>query len=71
MTNTEFESKLAEQIENLPKEIQPRKDLWKGIDYALEEPLQQNSGTYKWYAVAASVMFVVLLSWNMLPQSNP
>ena len=37
MTEQSFDSKLQEQIERLPREMQPQRDLWPGIDQAIEE----------------------------------
>lgn len=71
MTNAEFDKKLQQQLEELPKAIQPQKDLWKGIDHALEEPVRDSGNGQKWYAIAATVAFVGILSWNLIPQTAP
>lgn len=58
----QFEQELQQQINALPKEQQPTRDLWPGIELALSEPVsQQRQPQYKiWYATAASVLVGIL-----------
>lgn len=66
MKNTEFENALAGQIAQLPKERQPQRDLWPGIEHALTrqtEPVGQPQRRLLPYAGMAAVAMVGVLSW--------
>jgi hypothetical protein len=76
MNEQDFEQRLQKQINALPKEQMPERDLWAGIEIALEKaatpsyvPSNINDtastrGTrVPWLAIAASVVIVGLLGW--------
>lgn len=72
---------LAAQVESLPKEMQPQRDLWSGIERAIQSKSQQpmNEGSvigYKNVVVpmswAASIVAAVLLTWySFTPTISP
>ncbi|WNC71711.1 hypothetical protein RGQ13_16555 [Thalassotalea psychrophila] len=63
------DQQLQTQIDNLAKDIKPERDLWAGIEHAIEHNSQQVSAPKKPhfapYAWAASVALAVLLTWNI------
>ncbi len=64
MNDAQFDQALKMQIDTLPKELAPERDLWAGIDHAIER--QQSSQRFnftKLTAVAAGVMVIGLTSW--------
>lgn len=65
---------LQEQVKQLPKEISPQRDLWQGIELAIsQQPAQGKPLKRVYYPVAwaASIVFVITLSWfNLSPQSD-
>lgn len=66
MKNEQFEHALSEQLSRLERDVQPHKDLWSGIELALVSESQPQTVSKKWptfYALAASVAFVVMLGW--------
>lgn len=66
---------LTTQVDNLPKELNPKRDLWLGIERAIHNKPQLDDSITKLnktfpIAWAASVIAAVLLTWNVLaPQS--
>jgi hypothetical protein len=52
---------LQELIDALPREVSPARDLWPGIDHAINLPLR-HAASYRPYALAASVLLVLGLS---------
>lgn len=68
------EKLLEEQLENLPKEMDPKRDLWLGIEKAIAAQPQRESIEAKKKIVplawAASVCAAVLLSWVTLTPPN-
>lgn len=59
---------LASQVERLPNEIQPQRDLWSGIERAIQDKSQHNtSGNDRKnvfpMAWAASICAAVLIAW--------
>jgi hypothetical protein len=77
MNKQAFEKKLQQQLADLPREMQPDKDLWAGIDIALtsnehQQPHQKempsNVIAFKRHhlALAASVLVVAALSWQVM-----
>lgn len=82
MTKQVFEEKLKQQLADLPREMQPEKDLWAGIDIALtaqdqqfeEKPAKTSKNNVVSFqrhhlAMAASVLVVAALSWQVLTPS--
>lgn len=52
---------LQEMIDALPREVAPARDLWPGIDHAINVPAHA-ALSYRPYALAASVLLVLGLS---------
>ncbi|GAA0359479.1 hypothetical protein GCM10009092_24600 [Bowmanella denitrificans] len=72
MSNKEFEQQLQNALASLPNEIQPRRDLWPGIEHALNsqaaEPVVTSSKAKPYWGMAAAVATVGLLGWLGLTQ---
>ncbi len=70
MTNHQFEQQLESQLAQLDKHIEPKRDLWPGIEVALTEQEQSQapakSGLKMPLALAASVLMVGVLSWSVI-----
>ncbi|MGB2741097.1 MAG: hypothetical protein WBC60_11165 [Cognaticolwellia sp.] len=64
------EQSLQDALAQLPKEITPERDLWSGIEKAINQKgASTNTNTYKFFvpsAWAASVVAAVLLTWITL-----
>ena len=59
---------LASQVSELPKEMQPQRDLWSGIERAIQDKSQHDNTTNKKgnvvpMAWAASIIAAVLVAW--------
>ena len=72
MTKNKFDDALNQQLEALPNEKQPQRDLWRGVALALENDAEskttrprQRSG---WAAMAACVALIAMVSWYGLQQ---
>lgn len=64
MHEHDFDKRLATELEQLPKEQLPQRDLWSGIDYALQQEQQAKpKATVKYMATAAAVAMVTSLVW--------
>jgi Tfp pilus assembly protein PilO len=72
MNNEQFEQQLLNDIQSLPKERQPERDLWPGIEVAMS--LDKVEANHKgsivtfakqptWFAVAASFFMVAMVAW--------
>ncbi|WP_259366204.1 hypothetical protein [Colwellia sp. 6M3] len=66
--NKNTEQRLQEAIAQLPKEITPERDLWSGIDKAINQKVTTTNNhskrkTFMPVAWAASVVAAVLLTW--------
>lgn len=80
MSSQQFEQHLQQQIDAIPKDVQPEKDLWSGIDIAITRqdhnqraPSNTNKSNIvlfepKMLALAASFLAVAVLSWNFAGQ---
>ena len=69
MKDNQFEQVLQEKLDALPREIQPQRDLWPGIDLALEDETQHANKPLLWSGIAASIAvfgLVGLLSVNIV-----
>lgn len=69
MTKQNTEQQLQAHIDALGAEIKPQRDLWSGIEHAIEhnaqhqvEPKKSSRAPYAW---AASLVAAVLLTWNL------
>ena len=74
MSQQESDRRLQEKIDVLPEQIQPQRDLWPGIDLALEEQLQRTQPSKHWYGIAASVAvlgILALVSLNSIHRPEP
>ena len=66
MNKTNFEQALADQLANLNKEQQPKRDLWPGIELALSSEASELPRVdlgKKMYLVAATVAMFGLIGW--------
>lgn len=67
MTAKKFDDELKSKLDTLPTDKQPERDLWRGIELAIEhEQVQADSTTRSrkpYLAIAASVALVATLSW--------
>jgi hypothetical protein len=63
MNDNNFEQLLEEKLNDLPMDIQPSRDLWSGIDLALENQadVANKNKVLRWAAFAASFAIVGLL----------
>jgi hypothetical protein len=76
MNDAQFDQLLKQQIDELPSEIKPERDLWAGIDHAIEQ--KQDKGRFnipKLSAMAAGLAVLGLtgyLTFNQmeLPQAH-
>lgn len=69
MKENQFEHLLQQKLDKLPREIQPQRDLWPGIDLALENQAQHANNPLLWAGLAASIAvfgLVGLLSLNIV-----
>jgi len=69
MKENQFEQLLQQKLDKLPREIQPQRDLWPGIDLALENQTQHANNPVLWAGIAASIAvfgLVGLLSLNIV-----
>ncbi|MCW8109154.1 hypothetical protein OPS25_11660 [Alteromonas ponticola] len=74
MVMNNFEHELQRQLDTLPKEKQPQRDLWKGIELSLEaeNPAESRSGLHaKHIALAASFALVAMVSWFTFKPIEP
>ena len=72
MTMRTFEKHLEQQLNALPRERQPDKDLWQGIDLAIQarSDAPQTKRQPVWLASAAMVMVAVIIGFMMRPVST-
>lgn len=72
MNDLEFDKTLQQQIDALPRQMKPSRDLWAGIDNAIEQQDQQKQGNHhgkpgfsfqKLSAVAASFAVLGFTAW--------
>ncbi|MCZ6526555.1 MAG: hypothetical protein O6928_08410 [Gammaproteobacteria bacterium] len=74
MKENQFEQLLQQKLDMLPREIQPQRDLWPGIDLALEDETQHANKPLLWSGIAASIAvfgLVGLLSVNIATGPAP
>ena len=76
MNSQNLEKTLQEQISQLPKEMTPERELWSGIEKAIQHKNQQNSSVKSHrpaipLAWAASVIAAVLLTWGVITPQQP
>ena len=75
LTEQQKEQLLNEQLNQLKTEIKPGKDLWAGIDLAIEsEQLSDNevkSGSFSWQSIAATVAIVSMVGYISLQGPAP
>ena len=79
MSRENFDTALKHQLDELDREIQPKRDLWQGIELALanepapdqvepNQPRQMNGA--RMFAVAATFAFVGLFGWFTVNQPD-
>lgn len=56
------EQLLAEKLQQLPAEISPKRDLWAGIDHALETQAETKK-KLPWTGIAAATAMVSMVGW--------
>ncbi|SFD08142.1 hypothetical protein [Pseudoalteromonas denitrificans] len=67
MSNKDFDSFLKHSLENMPEEIQPKKDLWQGIDRAIDFKVKPKTlNHFTKLSVVAACFAAALLSFNFL-----
>lgn len=77
----DFEKHLQDKINQLPKCVEPEKELWTGIEIALNSSVVDDKGTpskkvfdsgswNKPWVLAASFAFIAVLSWFGLQSNN-
>ena len=76
MNSQNLEKTLQEQISQLPKEMTPERELWSGIEKAIQHKNQQNASVKSHrpsipMAWAASVIAAVLLTWGVITPQQP
>lgn len=69
------EQELQSRIDKLPKDISPDRDLWQGIERAIQNNSQQASNgvskkPFMTLAWAASIVAAVLLTWGTIVPQN-
>ena len=67
------ETDLRWQLRQLPREMEPGRDLWPGIAAAIEQrPLRRSSrSAWTFLAMAASVLLAAGLVWKTQPAATP
>lgn len=60
MTHHDDDSSLQQAIARLPRNVQPQRDLWAGIEHAINEPPQHRP--WKQYAALAASLLLILLT---------
>jgi hypothetical protein len=76
MNDSEFDKTLQQQIDALPRQMKPSRDLWAGIDNAIERQQGNHHGKtgfsfQKLSAVAASFAVLGFTAWLTLNASIP
>ncbi len=66
MNDNQFERLLQEKLDDLPREIQPQRDLWPGIDLALENHAQGANKPALLAGIAASIAVFSLVGLLIL-----
>lgn len=56
---------LKEQIDRLPDEVAPQRDLWPGIEHSLKKP-RQGIQVPVWGMAAAVALVAVSLTWSLM-----
>lgn len=65
------EQRLQQQIDQLPKSLTPARDLWAGIDHAIEQQqINQRYSWQKWSAMAAGFAVLGLTVWLSINVNN-
>ncbi|AWL12636.1 hypothetical protein HMF8227_02178 [Saliniradius amylolyticus] len=69
MSNSDFEQKLQRQIDELPREKHPERDLWTGIERGIQHKAEQRIVSPLWRN-AAAVAFVGVLGFGAMEFSG-
>lgn len=62
MNTSDLDKRLTQEVDNLSPELAPSRDLWVGIEKAINQPAQQRQNKTPWL-VAASVVLAVTVGW--------
>ena len=57
------QNNLDDLIDALPREVQPDRDLWPGIEHAIEMRASESATPWRYMPVAAVLMVFVLATW--------
>jgi len=55
----------AEKVSSLPNQIEPKKDLWQGIERAINYTKEPSIKRHYYFAWAATIFIAILLSWQL------
>jgi hypothetical protein len=63
MKNNDFDQLLQEKLDELPRKIRPQRDLWSGIDLAIENQAdtRNKNQALRWVGIAASFAIIGML----------
>ncbi|PAJ72088.1 hypothetical protein CJF42_23080 [Pseudoalteromonas sp. NBT06-2] len=71
MSNKDFDNYLKHSLDIIPKEIKPNKDLWQGIERAIDfNGKPKNTNHFTKLSVIAACFAAALLSLNFLPNTQ-
>ena len=66
---SEFEQHMQRQVEELPRELSPSRDLWAGIEHGIRhnrEKSHDKSGMRPMLATAAGLALAVVMGWSLI-----
>lgn len=66
MTRIDSEHELVAALQDLPKSINPNRDLWLGIDQRLDDQLYATPGRSRWKSVALAASFALTLALGLV-----
>lgn len=69
MNTSDLEKRLTQDISDLSPELSPNRDLWPGIEKAINKPVQTERNRAPWL-VAASVIMAVTVGWFANQQTD-
>jgi hypothetical protein len=74
MNQSNDELDLLRRLRQLPREVEPARDLWSGIAARIDAPsatsAPRSRGWRLAFALAASSALVVVLAWQLMPRST-
>lgn len=69
MNTSDLDKRLTQEVNDLSPELAPSRDLWSGIEKAINQPDQQRQNKTPWL-VAASVVMAVTVGWYSNQQAD-